>query len=316
MATTELPVNVEKNDTSQPFSKNFDQFGNSSGFIFDVSLSTAVAANGKNEERVPMPKGPLSTEMLDKMNRYWRAANYLCIGQIYLFDNPLLRLPLTAEQIKPRLLGHWGTSPGQNFIYIHLNRLIKEHDADIIYISGPGHGGPSLNACSYLEGSYTEVHPESRDEDGLRPRGRRAQGDRRSAAGRVMVGRINPEVFDAAQRFADGAITDQVLADVAAMKGLPLYVARSPLSDDELRRHAERRLEVATQQWDRAGKSLAYWRNELAAQDGSPRFFSRDAVERSIPETEAELARREAEMRAAQAALDDLTVPALAMAAE
>ena len=169
MATTELPVSVEKNDTSQPFSKNFDQFGNSSGFIFDVSLSTAVAANGKNEERVPMPKGPLSTEMLDKMNRYWRAANYLCIGQIYLFDNPLLRLPLTAEQIKPRLLGHWGTSPGQNFIYIHLNRLIKEHDADIIYISGPGHGGPSLNACSYLEGSYTEVHPEiTRDEDGLR----------------------------------------------------------------------------------------------------------------------------------------------------
>jgi xylulose-5-phosphate/fructose-6-phosphate phosphoketolase len=169
MATTELTVTVEKNDTSQPFSKNFDQFGNSSGFIFDVSLSTAVAANGKNEERVPMPKGPLSTEMLDKMNRYWRAANYLCIGQIYLFDNPLLRLPLTAEQIKPRLLGHWGTSPGQNFIYIHLNRLIKEHDADIIYISGPGHGGPSLNACSYLEGSYTEVHPEiTRDEDGLR----------------------------------------------------------------------------------------------------------------------------------------------------
>jgi len=169
MATTELPVTVEKNDTSQPFSKNFDQFGNSSGFIFDVSLSTAVAANGKNEERVPMPKGPLSIEMLDKMNRYWRAANYLCIGQIYLFDNPLLRLPLTAEQIKPRLLGHWGTSPGQNFIYIHLNRLIKEHDADIIYISGPGHGGPSLNACSYLEGSYTEVHPEiTRDEDGLR----------------------------------------------------------------------------------------------------------------------------------------------------
>jgi xylulose-5-phosphate/fructose-6-phosphate phosphoketolase len=107
--------------------------------------------------------------MLDKMNRYWRAANYLCIGQIYLFDNPLLRSPLKAEQIKPRLLGHWGTSPGQNFIYIHLNRLIKEHDADIIYISGPGHGGPSLNACSYLEGSYTEVHPEiTHDEDGLR----------------------------------------------------------------------------------------------------------------------------------------------------
>jgi len=169
MAITELPITVEKEDKPQPFSKNFDQFGNSSGFIFDVSLSTAVAADGKNEERAPMPKGPLSPEMLDKMNRYWRAANYLCIGQIYLFDNPLLRSPLKAEQIKPRLLGHWGTSPGQNFIYIHLNRLIKEHDADIIYISGPGHGGPSLNACSYLEGSYTEVHPEiTRDENGLR----------------------------------------------------------------------------------------------------------------------------------------------------
>ena len=138
MATTEVPIKVEKDDTPQPFSKNFDQFGNSSGFIFDVSLSTAVAADGKNEERAPKPKGPLSPEMLDKMNRYWRAANYLCIGQIYLFDNPLLRSPLKAEQIKPRLLGHWGTSPGQNFIYIHLNRLIKEHDADIIYISGPG----------------------------------------------------------------------------------------------------------------------------------------------------------------------------------
>ena len=169
MVTKELPIKVEKDDKSQPFSKNFDQYGNSSGFIFDVNLSTAVAADGRMEERAPKPTGPLSPEMLDKMNRYWRAANYLCIGQIYLFENPLLREPLKAEQIKPRLLGHWGTSPGQNFIYIHLNRLIKEHDADIIYISGPGHGGPSLNACSYLEGSYTEVHPEiTRDEDGLR----------------------------------------------------------------------------------------------------------------------------------------------------
>ena len=169
MATKELPIKAEQDDKPQPFSKNFDQYGNSSGFIFDVSLSTAVAADGKDEVRAPQPKGPLSPEMLDKMNRYWRAANYLCIGQIYLFENPLLRSPLKAEQVKPRLLGHWGTSPGQNFIYIHLNRLIKEHDADIIYISGPGHGGPSLNACSYLEGSYTEVHPEiTHDEDGLR----------------------------------------------------------------------------------------------------------------------------------------------------
>jgi xylulose-5-phosphate/fructose-6-phosphate phosphoketolase len=169
MATKELPIKVETNGTPQSFSKNVDQAGNSSGFIFDVTLSTAIAASGKVEARAPVPKGPLSPELLDKMNRYWRAANYLCIGQIYLFENPLLREPLKAEHIKPRLLGHWGTSPGQNLIYIHLNRLIKEHDADIVYISGPGHGGPSLNACSYLEGSYTEVHPEiTHDEDGLR----------------------------------------------------------------------------------------------------------------------------------------------------
>jgi xylulose-5-phosphate/fructose-6-phosphate phosphoketolase len=94
-------------------------------FIFDPALSTAIAANGHRETKAAVPKGPLSPNLLDKMNRYWRAANYLCIGQIYLFENPLLREPLTAEQIKPRLLGHWGTSPGQNLIYIHLNRLIK-----------------------------------------------------------------------------------------------------------------------------------------------------------------------------------------------
>jgi xylulose-5-phosphate/fructose-6-phosphate phosphoketolase len=169
MATKELPISGDQNSIPQSVGKNLDQAGNSSGFIFDVSLSTAIAADGKVEAQVPVPKGPLSPDLLDKMNRYWRAANYLCIGQIYLFENPLLREPLKAEQIKPRLLGHWGTSPGQNLIYIHLNRLIKEHDADIIYISGPGHGGPSLNACSYLEGSYTEVHPEiTLNEDGLR----------------------------------------------------------------------------------------------------------------------------------------------------
>jgi xylulose-5-phosphate/fructose-6-phosphate phosphoketolase len=143
--------------------------GKPAAFGFDVALSTAVASNGAVSPPVPVPKGPLTPQMLDKMHRYWRAANYLCIGQIYLFENPLLREPLKAEQIKPRLLGHWGTSPGQNLIYIHLNRLIKEHDANIIYISGPGHGGPSLNASSYLEGTYTEVHPEiTQDENGMR----------------------------------------------------------------------------------------------------------------------------------------------------
>ena len=136
---------------------------------FDASVSSAVDVQSRPSSPKPEAKGSLSPEQLDKMHRYWRAANYLCVAQIYIFDNPLLRDPLTKDQIKPRLLGHWGTSPGQNMIYIHLNRLIKEHDANVIYISGPGHGGPSLNACSYLEGSYTEVHPEiSQDEDGLR----------------------------------------------------------------------------------------------------------------------------------------------------
>ena len=105
MATTELPIKVEKDDTPQSFSKNFDQTGNSSGFIFDVTLSTAIAANGKVKHRLRFPRGRFRPNMLDKMNRYWRAANYLCIGQIYLFENPLLREPLKAEQIKPRLLG-------------------------------------------------------------------------------------------------------------------------------------------------------------------------------------------------------------------
>src|SRR5712692_11897220 len=102
----------------------------------------------------------LTGDELSRLDAYWRAANYLTVGQIYLQDNPLLREPLRAEHIKPRLLGHWGTSTGLSFIYVHLNRLIKETGADVIYIAGPGHGGPALNANSYLEGTYTEVHPE------------------------------------------------------------------------------------------------------------------------------------------------------------
>src|SRR5262245_44344371 len=91
-------------------------------------------------------KRPLSPDLLEKMMRYWQAANYLTVGQIYLQENPLLREPLTVEQIKPRLLGHWGTSPGLNFIYVHLNRLIQERDAEVMVVIGPGHGGPALNA--------------------------------------------------------------------------------------------------------------------------------------------------------------------------
>src|SRR5579872_5034148 len=138
-------------------------------FEFDASLSSAVERKRSAPAKQIQPKGPLSPEMLDKMHRYWQAANYLTVGQIYLFENPLLREPLKPEQVKPRLLGHWGTSAGQNFIYVHLNRLISEHGASIIYISGPGHGGPSMNAHSYLEGTYSEVHPEiTQDTNGMR----------------------------------------------------------------------------------------------------------------------------------------------------
>ena len=111
----------------------------------------------------------LSPELLHRMNAYWRAANYLSVGQIYLYDNPLLKQPLTLEHIKPRLLGHWGTTPGLNFIYVHLNRVIKKYDLNMIYITGPGHGGPGLVANTYLEGTYSEVYPNiTQDEEGLK----------------------------------------------------------------------------------------------------------------------------------------------------
>jgi xylulose-5-phosphate/fructose-6-phosphate phosphoketolase len=112
---------------------------------------------------------PLSDELLRKIDAYWRAANYLSVGQIYLYDNPLLNKPLSKEHIKPRLLGHWGTTPGLNFIYAHLNRVIKARDLDMIYITGPGHGGPGLVANAYLEGTYSEVYPNiSLDEEGMK----------------------------------------------------------------------------------------------------------------------------------------------------
>jgi len=111
----------------------------------------------------------MDADTVSGIDAYWRAANYLSVGQIYLLDNPLLREPLRPEHIKPRLLGHWGTTPGQNFVYVHLNRAIKQHDLDMIYISGPGHGGPALVANTYLEGSYSEVYPHvTRDEAGLK----------------------------------------------------------------------------------------------------------------------------------------------------
>lgn len=112
---------------------------------------------------------PLSEEMLHKINAYWRAANYISVGQIYLRENPLLREPLKPSHIKKILLGHWGTTPGQNFIYVHLNRIIKKYDTNMIYLSGPGHGGPALVGNVYLEGSFTDYYPEiKRNEEGLK----------------------------------------------------------------------------------------------------------------------------------------------------
>jgi xylulose-5-phosphate/fructose-6-phosphate phosphoketolase len=110
----------------------------------------------------------LTPELLHKMDAYWRAANYLSVGQIYLYDNPLLKRPLAPTDIKHMLLGHWGTTPGQNFIYVHLNRVIKKYDLDMIYVAGPGHGGPALVGNTYLEGTYSEIYPHiSQDEAGL-----------------------------------------------------------------------------------------------------------------------------------------------------
>ncbi len=111
---------------------------------------------------------PLTPDELQRMHAYWRAANYLSVGQIYLMDNPLLRKPLSIDHIKPRLLGHWGTTPGLNFIYVHLNRVIKARQLSMLYITGPGHGGPGLVANAYLEGTYSEIYPDiSRDEGGM-----------------------------------------------------------------------------------------------------------------------------------------------------
>src|SRR6266545_6262903 len=111
----------------------------------------------------------LSSTDVELLDAYWRAANYLAVGQIYLLDNPLLREPLTPEHVKPRLLGHFGTTPGLNLVYAHLNRAIRQRGLGVLYVTGPGHGGPGLVANAYLEGTYSEVYPHvGRDEAGLR----------------------------------------------------------------------------------------------------------------------------------------------------
>jgi xylulose-5-phosphate/fructose-6-phosphate phosphoketolase len=140
-------------------------------FVFDPSVSSATA-----HDAAPIASSAARTALrtlppdeLERIHRYWMAANYLTVGQIFLQENPLLREPLRPEHIKPRLLGHWGTSPGLNLIYVHLNRIIRARDVDVIYLAGPGHGGPAIVANVYLEGTYSEIYPRiTPDADGMR----------------------------------------------------------------------------------------------------------------------------------------------------
>ena len=135
--------------------------------VTEQALSNSLSAYGS--ARSTVQGSPLTTDELQKTDAYWRACNYLALGMIYLQDNPLLKTPLKPEHIKNRLLGHWGASPGLAFIYVHLNRLIKKLDLDMIFMAGPGHGAPGVLAPAYLEGGYSEVYPDkSEDERGMR----------------------------------------------------------------------------------------------------------------------------------------------------
>ncbi|HEV2127644.1 MAG TPA: phosphoketolase family protein [Thermomicrobiales bacterium] len=139
-------------------------------YRFDASISSTVRSDTAIvEEQPPLATASLDEQTLDRMHRYWQAANYLTVGQIYLQENPLLREPLKPEHIKPRLLGHWGTSPGLSLLYVHLNRLVRERRANMIYLAGPGHGGPAVVANVYLEDTYTEVYSHiTQDAAGMR----------------------------------------------------------------------------------------------------------------------------------------------------
>src|SRR6185436_3682254 len=136
------------------------------GTMKGIFMTTVMQAD---HTKPSLSNQPLTSDELRRINAYWRAANYLSVGQIYLYANPLLREPLKIEHVKPRLLGHWGTTPGLNFIYVHCNRVIKKYYLDMIYICGPGHGGPGIVANTYLEGTYTELYPHiQQNEEGLR----------------------------------------------------------------------------------------------------------------------------------------------------
>ena len=139
------------------------------GIVTSNLATNLPTRSAYGKARSSVPGSPLSADELRRTDAYWRACNYLSLGMIYLLDNPLLTEPLRSEHIKNRLLGHWGSSPGLSFIYVHLNRLIKKYDLDMIFLAGPGHGAPGVLGPAYLEGTYSEVYPEkSEDFDGLR----------------------------------------------------------------------------------------------------------------------------------------------------
>jgi xylulose-5-phosphate/fructose-6-phosphate phosphoketolase len=135
----------------------------------DAVISAREPQNRSDHNRSLDRQATLGSDELRRMNAYWRAANYLSVGQIYLYDNPLLKEPLKLSHVKPLVVGHWGTTPGQNFIYVHLNRVIKKYDLDMFYIAGPGHGGPAIVGNVYLEGTWSEIYPNiAQDEAGLK----------------------------------------------------------------------------------------------------------------------------------------------------
>ena len=135
----------------------------------EATITQLIPQNRGVEKGGSVNVAKLAPDELNRMNAYWRAANYLSVGQIYLYDNPLLREPLKLAHVKPLVVGHWGTTPGQNFIYVHLNRVIKKYDLNMFYIAGPGHGGPALVGNTYLEGTYSEIYPNiTRDEAGMK----------------------------------------------------------------------------------------------------------------------------------------------------
>ena len=147
---------------------NHDPRGSMRGTKSNAGAYICMASTEYLEQQAPVSALTLTPEELEKIDAYWRACNYLCAGMIYLRDNPLLKEPLRPEHFKNRLLGHWGSDPGQTFIWVHLNRVIRKYDLNMIYISGPGHGAPAVISNCYLEGTYSEIYPEkSQDEAGL-----------------------------------------------------------------------------------------------------------------------------------------------------